>query len=213
MANTNQTMIETGAMTLVLLVQNYKSQLIALLLKNGVVIPNGASDQQIAVLVANLLKVSKSFENDLNKFVKNPKVIEVLAGKNQQNVQYFRADGYMNMTQSEDDDNVLNTTSTNTTTPAKSGFFSNLNLGDLFGKALGAFASYDSNLTARQIARERAKLGLPVKEVLTPTEIKEKAEEDKKKKDGIGTTAIVLISVVSIALIGTIIYFVARPKK
>ena len=50
-----------GAYGIMYVVQNKKSQVIALLLKNGVVVPSNATDIQIALLVTNLLKVSKSF--------------------------------------------------------------------------------------------------------------------------------------------------------
>jgi hypothetical protein len=94
MAKTVKPTIETGAMTLVLLVANYRSQMINLLLKNGVTVPSGASNQQIATMMANLLKISKSFAMDLQRFISNPKVIEVLAGGFSQNAQYLRASGF-----------------------------------------------------------------------------------------------------------------------
>jgi len=50
-----------GAYGIMYVIQNKKSQVNALLLKNGVVIPNNATDLQIALLVTNLLKISKSF--------------------------------------------------------------------------------------------------------------------------------------------------------
>jgi hypothetical protein len=168
MAKNIQPTIETGAMTLVLLVNNYRSQMIALLLKNGVTVPNNASSQQIASLMANLLKVSKSFFKDLNNFIQNPKVTQTLAGGLTQTAQYFRASGsnfagqregnaqYFRVTSTDDD------TETTTTPPKKGGFFSDLKLGDLISKGLEAFGSYDTNQTNRAIADARAKAGLPV---------------------------------------------------
>lgn len=230
--------IETGAMTLVLLVKYYKSQMIALLLKNGIKVQDRATDQQIAMLMANLLKVSKSFYNDLNAFIQNPKVLQVLAGGMSQNAQYYRMSGrgYMNAFGDDIDlpDNIgyqsqfgldLGTSSSSTTTPAsntttttetktpdKKGFFSDINLGDLLSQGLDAFASYDKNKTDRAIAEAKARLNRD----LTPDEIvkiEEKVKEDSKEKDGTSTTTIVVLSLVGIAVVGTIIYFVARPKK
>lgn len=222
--------IETGAMTLVLLVKYYKSQMIALLLKNGITVQDRATDQQIAMLMANLLKVSKSFYNDLNAFIQNPKVLQVLAGGMSQNAQYYRMSGrgYMNAFGDDIDlpDNIgyqsqfgldlgtssSSTTTTETKTPDKKGFFSDINLGDLLSQGLDAFASYDKNKTDRAIAEAKARLNRD----LTPDEIvkiEEKVKGDSKEKDGTSTTTIVVLSLVGIAVVGTIIYFVARPKK
>lgn len=145
MANTKNGVkptVQSGAMTLVLLVKKYRSQMVALLLKNGVVVPQGASDQDVALLMVNLLKVSKSFANDLNAFLSNPKVIETIAGGMAQTAQYFRMSGrgYMNaggMFESQDvptdigyesqygldfgTSSSSSSSSTTTTTPADSG--------------------------------------------------------------------------------------------
>ena len=59
MANLKPT-AQMGALTLVFLVKQYRSQMIALLVKNGIVVNNNTSDEQVAKLMANLLKVSKS---------------------------------------------------------------------------------------------------------------------------------------------------------
>ena len=218
MENKIKPSIQTGAMTLVLLVNNYRSQMIALLLKNGVTVPNNASSQQIASLMANLLKVSKSFFKDLNNFIQNPKVTQTLAGGLTQTAQYFRASGsnfagqregnaqYFRVTSTDDD------TETTTTPPKKGGFFSDLKLGDLISKGLEAFGSYDTNQTNRAIADARAKAGLPVLTEDELVEEKEKIEKDKTK-DGLSTTTIVVLSLVGVAVLGTIIYFVARPKE
>ena len=218
MAQDNQVSIKTGAMTLVLLVKYYKSQMIALLLKNGVTVPNGASDQQIATLMANLLKVSKSFFTDLNNFIQNPKVLQVVAGEVQQNAQYFRASGYYNNTgdeyDEEEDDPALPTPTGTTPKKGSGGFFSGLNLGNLIKDGLDAFGKYDKNKTDREIADARARAGLPA---LTEEELVEEREkvtkEKDKSKDGLSTTTIVVLSLVGVAVLGTIIYFVARPKQ
>jgi hypothetical protein len=219
MAKNNQLSIKTGAMTLVLLVKNYKSQMVALLLKNGVTVPNGASDQQIASLIANLLKVSKSFFTDLNNFIQNPNVMKVVAGEFQQNAQYFRASGYYNGEGDdeyddayfEEEDPALPTPTG--TTPKKGGFFSGLNLGDIFKDGLDAFSKYDKNKTDREIADARARAGLPA---FTPEELveeRERVNKDKNPDTKISTTTIVVLSLVGVAVLGTIIYFVARPKQ
>jgi hypothetical protein len=221
MENTNNSSIETGAMTLVLLVKSYKSQMIALLLKNGVAVPSGASDAQIAMLMANLLKVSKSFFNDLNSFIQNPKVIQTLAGgieenadyfrmsgdnfagKRVGNAQYFRASGYYNNTGKEGEDD-------------KGGFFSDFTLQGFLTQGLDAFGKYDKNKTDREIANavKRTELaGVGVGSKLDEKEEEKEEEKDKEKDTTVSTTTIVVLSLVGVAVIGTIIYFVTRPKS
>ena len=164
-----QPTIDTGAMTLVLLVKYYRSQMIALLLKNGVTVPNGASSQQIATLMANLLKVSKSFYIDLSNFLKSPKVIQTLSGGLTESAQYFRASGGNFAGQREGNAQYFRFTSTDDDTestdkpdkPEKAGFFGGLNFGDLFNKALDGFGKYDKNQTDRAIAEARVRAGLP----------------------------------------------------
>jgi hypothetical protein len=214
---------QTGAFTLMLLVQNYRSQIVALLLKNGITVPSGASDKQIVQIMANLLKISKSFYKDIMLFLKNPKVINNIggafsqnaeyfradgfAGKKQGNAQYFRADGFMNSDGGED-----GYTDTSATPPKKS-FWDNLNLGDLLTKGVDTLVTLDTNKTNRAIADARAKAGLPplVEETYVDEEgvVKKKTPDDEK----MSTTTIVVLSLVGIAVIGTIIYFVTRPKK
>ena len=204
MAKNIQPTIETGAMTLVLLVKNYRSQMIALLLKNGVTVPNGASDQQIALLMANLLKVSKSFFADLNNFLKSPKVLETLAGGLTENAQYFRVTGT----------DATTTTGTTGATPAKTGFFSNLNFGNLFSQALGAFGQYDTNQANVAIANAHANVNTPTGGgTTTGDSTGGNTGGGKTPDEGLSTTTIVVLSLVGVAVLGTIIYFVARPKQ
>jgi len=239
MAKTVKPTIETGAMTLVLLVKYYKSQMIALLLKNGVTVPRGASDQQIAMLMANLLKVSKSFFVDLNNFIQNPKVIETLAGgmtqtaeyfKMSGNAQYFRMSGnaqyfkmsgkgYMNSTGGED-----GFTDTGEPAPSgtpikdKEGFWSNLNFGNLFSQALGAFGQFNTNQANVAIANAHAQSQQAGSDVgsggVTGGGAGGSTSSGKKTPEkGMSTTTIVVLSLLGVAVIGTIIYFVAKPKE
>lgn len=222
MAQNIQPTIQTGAMTLVLLVNNYRSQMIALLLKNGVTVPNGASSQQIASLMANLLKVSKSFAMDLQKFISNPKVIEVLAGGFSQNAEYFRASGFAGKQEGNAqyfrvqgvDDNT--DTDTNTNTPPKTGFFSGLNLGNILKDGLNLFGQLDKNKTDREIANAQAQVGANTGGGFTGGNTGGNTGGGGKEKDPdekMSTTTIVILSLVGVAVLGTIIYFVARPKE
>ena len=232
--------IETGAMTLVLLVKYYKSQMIALLLKNGVTVPRSSSDKQIAMLMANLLKVSKSYFADLNNFIQNPKVVQTLAGGFVQNVQYFRMSGdaqYFRMSgfdfnmdvppsvgyQSQYGLNLGTTTpaTTTETTSPKKGFWSDLNFGELFSQTLGAFGNYTKAQSDKEIARqyalsEQAKANAVESgsdTYIDPSSGERKKVIDDAKDTSMSTTTIVLLSLLGVAVLGTIIYFVAKPKK
>ncbi len=64
-----------GAYGIMYVVKNKKSQVLALLLKNGVVVPSNASDITIALAVTNLLKVSKSFYRDFSALLLTQDVV------------------------------------------------------------------------------------------------------------------------------------------
>jgi hypothetical protein len=64
-----------GAYGVMYVVINKKSDVLALLLRNGVVVPSDASDVTIALAVTNLLKVSKTFYNEFSKLLVNTDVI------------------------------------------------------------------------------------------------------------------------------------------
>lgn len=211
---------QTGAFTLMLLVQNYRSQMIALLLKNGITIPSGASEEQIVAIMSSLLKISKSFYNDITQFIQNPKVLNNISGAFSQNAKYFRADGFAGKTKgnaqyfrADGYFNIDDAPNETIDTPPKKGFFSGLNLGDILKDGLGAFVALDKNKTDRVIAEARVKAGLPplVEETFVDEDgvVKKKTPDD----EGISTTTIVVLSLVGIAVIGTIIYFATRPKN
>jgi hypothetical protein len=237
MANNNnnnnnvQVSPEMGALTLVLLVNMYRNQMINLLVKNGVVVKDEMSDEQIAILMGNLLKVSKSFYNDLTAFLSNPKVIEKLAGGIEGMAEYFKmtGSGYLNAFGSNTELPTgigyqsqyglnLNTgsTSTNTSnqTTSKKGFFSDLNFGDLFSKSLNGFLTFNTNQANTKIAgyqSQIAQAGGYVPNINVPNG--GNTNPNDNPKNGTSTTTIVVLSLLGVAVIGTIIYFVARPKK
>jgi hypothetical protein len=64
-----------GAYGVMYVVKNKKSDVLGLLLRNGVVVPSNASDVTIALAVTNLLKVSKTFYNEFSKLLVNQDVV------------------------------------------------------------------------------------------------------------------------------------------
>jgi hypothetical protein len=220
MANSNPT-AQTGALTLVLLVKSYKSQMISLLVKNGILVDNSDSDQQIATLMANLLKVSKSYFQDLNDFITNPAVTNVIAGGFEQTAQYYKmtGDGYMNMTgyKSPFADYTIpkspfsNSNTKDTETPAKSSFWKDLasNIPNYLSDGIKLVGTLSTNKANTAIANSQKVIAETGGSVDPNTG--KKADEDED--EGMSTTSIVLLSLLGVAVLGTVIYFVARPKK
>ena len=247
MANTKPT-AQTGALTLVLLVKFYRSQMIALLVKNGIVVNNNATDQKISTLMADLLKVSKSYFKDLNDFITNPKVIQRIAGGIQQTAQYSNMSGsYMkaegedgvdtntdNLNQMQSDindmtdntgDPVIDTapietgtgTGTGTSTSSGGSFFSNLNIGDIIKGGLNLFGQYTKGQTDAEIARQHALVEQAKAEAIkagnqTYTD-PISGQKVNVKDTTMSTTTIVILSLVGVAVLGTVIYFATRPKS
>jgi len=227
MANSKPT-AQTGALTLVLLVRLYRNQMIALLVKNGIVVSDNSSDKQIATLMANLLKVSKSYFQDLNNFIMNPTVAGVIASGLGETAQYFKmsGNGYMNFTTSDDDnsDPALptpnNNTNSNTNTPAPT-WWSGIkeNLGGYLSDGIKLIGTLNTNNANVQIANAHAQVaqsGGTGAGTGTGTGSGSGSGSGSGKgtpDEGISTTTIVVLSLVGVAVIGTIIYFVARPKS
>ncbi len=69
---------DLGAYVIMYSVKNKKGDVIALLLKNGVVVPSNANDMQVALVVTEMLKKSKSFSKDFTKLVQSQDVVNGL---------------------------------------------------------------------------------------------------------------------------------------
>jgi len=74
-----KTKASLGAYVIMYSVKNKKGDVIALLLKNGVVVPSNSNDMQIALVVTEMLKKSKSFEKDFTKLVQSQDVVSGLS--------------------------------------------------------------------------------------------------------------------------------------
>ena len=64
-----------GATSVMFVVMKKRAKLLALLTKNGVKYPANATDMQLALIVTNLLKTSKSFRIEFNQLLSEPEVI------------------------------------------------------------------------------------------------------------------------------------------
>jgi hypothetical protein len=201
-ANTN-----LGAYGLMYVVKNNKSDVLALLLKNGVVVPSNASDITIALAVTNLSKISKSFYNEFSKLLLNQDTVSGMSANMSGSYSNFDGDSPFcknndNKTSSPTTYKLIcgNTTTTEDTT-SKSG-----NNSDLLNKGLGilqtAFQGYlqlDDNKTKRQLADAS---------VIITNE--EKKDEDKDK--GMSTGAIVGLSLLGVTIVGLVVYLIVKKK-
>lgn len=211
MANTNST-AQAGALTFVFLVKRYKNQMINLLVKNGIVVDKNASDEQITSLMVNLLKVSKSYFKDLNDFVTNPAVAQTLAGEIEKTAQFMQASGsgFMNFTDNEIpdvDSNIASDPALPTPSKTKTTWQGlKERAPEYLSEVIKLFGTLSTNKANTAIAQSRA----TVATVQGGTKEEEENAPPAKKTS---TTTIVVLSLVGVAVVSTVIYFIARAKK
>jgi hypothetical protein len=203
-----------GALSIMYVVMNKRAEVIALLVKNGVKVPNNATDMQIALLVTNLLKISKAFSREFNQLVTKKEVIAgVFSGFDGS---YSNALGtFSNLPKF--DENLFSSPAT--PTPAVTTSTTSQDTkpkGNFWGNALGllqtGFTGYlamDENKTKRELANasvqiKQSDVSLAEKGILPAG--------NTLPKTGLSTGAIVGLSVLGIAVIGGIVYFAMKNK-
>lgn len=206
-----------GALSIMYVVINKRAEVIALLVKNGVKVPNNATDMQLALLVTNLLKISKAFSRDFNQLVTKKEVISGVFSGFDGNYSYVN--NYFGNLPSFDQ----NLFSPNGTTPTTNPAVTTTNTKDtksgsnFWGNALGllqtGFTGYlalDENKTKRELANasvqiKQSDVSLAEQGVLP--------SGNTLPKTGLSTGAIVGLSVLGIAVVGGVIYFAMRNKS
>jgi hypothetical protein len=204
-----------GALSIMYVVMNKRAEVIALLVKNGVKVPNNATDMQLALLVTNLLKISKAFSRDFNQLVTKKEVISGVFSGFDGNYSY--ANNYFGNLPTFDA-NLFSSPATPTTNPVvtptptkdtKSG-------SNFWGNALGllqtgftGFLALDENKTKRELANasvqiKQSDVSLAEKGILPAG--------NTLPKTGLSTGAIVGLSVLGIAVIGGVVYFAMKNK-
>ena len=191
-------------------VQNKKSDVLGLLLRNGVVVPSDASDLTIAMAVTNLLKVSKSFYNDFSKLLLNTDVIYGMSAN--MSGSYSIAGGVVDP---PFDFSIFNggttpktttgTTTSNTSTPPKTTSSSTSWLNQGLGLLQTGFQGYlqlDDNKTKRALADASVQI----------------SEDEVIKKEtpppaGLSTGAVVGISLLGVTVVALVIYLIVKNKK
>lgn len=194
-----------GAYGIMYVVQKKKSQVISLLLKNGVVVPSNATDIQIALLVTNLLKVSKSFYRDFSALLLSQDVIAGMSSNMSGSYANVVGDGQMF------DFTIFNggtTTTPKPTTPKteiKSEGKSWLNQGlGLLQTGFQGYLQLDDNKTKRELAN--ASVQLSSNQVVTDS-----ATPPPPTK--LSTGAIVGISLLGVTVVGLVVYLIVKNKN
>lgn len=229
--------IQLASITLFLLVKYFRNEMVSLLERNGVNLENnyeGGTDDNIVLLMTKLLQVSLSFQKELQQFLQNPEVMEVLAEDMQGNADYYKMSGnssFYNLTTEAKDlpDDIgykseygLDFGKGDKKEEEKEtgdSWWSGIkqNLGGYIGDGIKLLGQFDTNKTNRDIANARAKIALAESEgrVLSAKEKKEIAEEndDEGEDKGISTTTIVVLSLVGVVTIGAVIFFATRNKN
>jgi hypothetical protein len=198
-----------GAYGIMYVVQNSKSDVLGLLLKNGVVVPSDASDMTIALAVTNLLKVSKSFYNDFSKLLLNQATVSGMSSN--MSGSYLNAGGFVAPKTNFNDvifpqygtTTTSSTTSTTKDTKPKSTSTGWLNEGlGLLQTGFQGYLQLDDNKTKRALADASVQISStqPMTDSSTPT------------TTGWSTGAILGVSLLGVTVVGLVVYLIAKNK-
>jgi len=197
-----------GAYGIMYVIKTKKNEVISLLLKNGVVVPNTATDIQIGLIVTNLVKSSKSFKNDFSKLLLNQDVIDSMS--NNMSGSYANAIGDFDFSQYKIDESPIfatttaSTSTSNTATPSTPASNSNfLNKGlSVLQTAFQGYLQLDENKTKRALADASVQI----------TDSSQSNDNVMPPSSGMSTGAIVGLSLLGISIIGAITYFIIKKK-
>jgi hypothetical protein len=201
-----------GAYAIMYVVQNKKNEVVSLLLKNGVVVPSNAQDIQIALVVTNLLKQSNSFYNEFMPLLLNEET--VYATTLNMTGSYSNVNGdspFCKNTANKTESPTLykalckdDSTSTPTsTTSSSSSTASWLNQGlNILQTGFQGYLQLDDNKTKRALADASVKIS-------TDTTTNDAVAS---QKNGLGTGAIVGLSLLGVTVVGLVIYLIAKKK-
>ena len=197
-----------GAYAIMYVVKNKKTKLLGLMLKNGVVVPRDSSDMEIALTVTNLLKASKSFYEDFSALFINEEIVDSMSVN--MSGSYLNAIGdaewckdTKNTTENPNAYKLL-CENKDVKTPSKLEDYINKGLG-LLQTGFQGYLQLDDNKTKRELA--------DASEKISENEVKVGDIEETNTKTGLSTGAIVGISVLSVTVIGLIVFLLMRKKS
>ena len=215
-----------GATSVMFVVMKKRAKLLALLTRNGVKYPANATDMQLALIVTNLLKTSKSFRIEFNQLLSEPEVIEsILIGMDgfYSNFTFdtMQFDPNKFSTPSPVGGNIFSTTgkpvkpynltfpkSTDAETKPKNKF----NLGSALELLQTGFAGYlalDENKTKKALADASVQIKQTDVQL---AELGVLPSGNVPKKEGLSTGAIIGISLAGILVLGGVIYFATKKS-
>jgi len=197
-----------GAYGIMYVIQTKRSQVVNLLLKNGVVVPMNASDIQIALLVTDLLKVSKSFYKDFSSLLIAPDVVTGMSSNMSGSYANVVGDGkgfdlneFLQSIQTPTTPApTTNTTPSATSTPKASWLNQGLSL---LQTGFQGYLQLDENKTKRALADA----SVQVSSNQANTEL-----NTPPQPTGMSTGAIVGLSVLSLGVVGLIVYLIVKKK-
>jgi hypothetical protein len=195
-----------GAYGIMYVIENKKIEVISLLLKNGINVPSNATNFQIGIIVTNLLKSSKSFYKDFSKLLLNQDTVVGMSYN--MSGSYSNAVGMFDISNYDIDDSLFDPpktstdTKTNTTNDSDSKpSFVNRAL-SLLQTGFQGYLQLDDNKTKRELANASVKI----------SEDKANENDDTPPSKGLGTGAIIGLTVLGIAVVGTIAYFIIKKQ-
>ena len=195
-----------GAYGIMYVIVNKKIEVISLLLKNGINVPSNATNFQIGIIVTKLLKSSKSFYKDFSKLLLNQDTVVGMSYN--MSGSYSNAVGMFDVSNYEIDESLFEPSKTNTDTKTNTTSESS-SKPSFINKALGllqtGFQGYlqlDENKTKRELANASVIISQDnaIKNDEIPT------------STGMSTGAIIGLSVLGIAVVGTIAYFIIKKQ-
>lgn len=216
---------ELGAIIILNIAKNNRPEVSHLLIRNGVSLPNEASDLQVAQVVTELLKKSKNFKKEFMDLMSNSNVINEMANE------YANADGKIDFSQYSVPNSFngavkplyLNTPLTGTSSltntsllgssnelsttndKPKSGFTLDKGLG-IFSQSLNAFLQYNQNVTDRKLAEAsivQAQSG----------GLSEYGNVNTEDGEGMGTGMTVFLILLGLSAVGGGVWFYMKNKK
>lgn len=193
--------VNLGAYGIMYVIKNKKNEVISLLLKNGVAIPSNATNLQIGVIVTDLLKSSKSFYKDFSKLLINQDTIVSMSSN--MSGTYSNVEG-IDFSQYQIDPSPFSSsttanTSKSSTTPKTSFINQGLNI---LQTAFQGYLQLDDNKTKRALADASVKI----------SDDDATKEENKLPSKKMSTGAIIGLSLLGVAVIGTITYFIIKKQ-
>ena len=197
-----------GAYAIMYVVRNKKSEVLGLLLKNGVVVPSNAQDVQVAFVVTNLLKVSDSFYNEFSELLLDEETVNAVFSNMSGSYSNFTGSSDFckntaNKTESPSSYKLLCGDSTISTDLNSSTKPSLLNQGlNLLQTGFQGFLQLDENKTKRQLADASVKI--------SSDEVTK--GETTTTTTGLGTGAIVGISLLGATVVGLVVYLIAKKR-